>query len=68
MAYIVNSIGWMNVYGYSYKYNYNYGYSYRYNYNYGYGYGYGSEENDKPEIDKGILDSIWSKTKQFFNK
>ena len=68
MAYIVNSIGWMNVYGYSYKYNYNYGYSYRYNYNYGYGYGYASDENNDTQIEKGILHSFWSKTKQFFNK
>jgi capsular exopolysaccharide synthesis family protein len=68
MAYIVNSIGWMNVYGYSYKYNYNYGYSYRYNYNYGYGYGYGSDEDQDVTTENGILDSIWSKTKQFFNK
>ena len=68
MAYIVNSIGWMNVYGYSYKYNYNYGYSYRYNYNYGYGYGYGSDENEDKQIEKGILNTFWSKTKQFFNK
>lgn len=70
MAYIVNSIGWMNVYGYSYKYNYNYGYSYRYNYNYGYGYGYGygSDEDQDTNTENGILNSIWSKTKQFFNK
>ncbi|MFM7018839.1 GumC family protein [Flavobacterium sp.] len=68
MAYIVNSIGWMNVYGYSYKYNYNYGYSYRYNYNYGYGYGYGSDEDQDANTENGILNSVWSKTKQFFNK
>jgi capsular exopolysaccharide synthesis family protein len=68
MAYIVNSIGWMNVYGYSYKYNYNYGYSYRYNYNYGYGYGYGSDEDKDTTNQNGIIDSIWTKTKHFFNK
>lgn len=68
MAYIVNSIGWMNVYGYSYKYNYNYGYSYRYNYNYGYGYGYGFDEMEDSTIDKGILDTFWNKIKKFFNK
>jgi tyrosine-protein kinase Etk/Wzc len=48
-AYIINSIGIMNVYGYNYKYNYSYGYGY--NYNYGYGYGYGSEENNTNEIE-----------------
>jgi capsular exopolysaccharide synthesis family protein len=68
MAYIVNSIGWMNVYGYSYKYNYNYGYLYRYNYNYGYGYGYGSDEDKDTTNQNGIIDSIWTKTKHFFNK
>jgi capsular exopolysaccharide synthesis family protein len=49
VAYIINSIGIMNVYGYNYKYNYSYGYGY--NYNYGYGYGYGSEENNTNEIE-----------------
>lgn len=48
-AYIINSIGIMNVYGYNYKYNYSYGYGY--NYNYGYGYGYGNEEKNNIEIE-----------------
>jgi capsular exopolysaccharide synthesis family protein len=48
-AYIINSIGIMNVYGYNYKYNYSYGYGY--NYNYGYGYGYGNEEKTNIEIE-----------------
>ncbi len=63
IAYIVNSVGLIHVYGYNYKYNYNYGYGY--NYNYGYGYGYGSE-NDNEEIEKSTYEKMISKFKDTF--
>lgn len=65
MAYIVNSLGLINVYGYKYKYNYSYGYGY--NYNYGYGYGYGSEEKDNSKYSEmSTFEKITTKFKEYF--
>jgi len=63
IAYIVNSVGLIHVYGYNYKYNYNYGYGY--NYNYGYGYGYGSEDENE-DIEKSTYEKMISKFKDTF--
>jgi len=64
MAYIVNSIGWLNVYGYSYKYNYNYNYGYGYNYDYSYSESEDVEFKDQYNLKLGLS----AKIKQFFTK
>lgn len=65
MAYIVNSLGIINVYGYKYKYNYSYGYGY--NYNYGYGYGYSSDDKENINYSEmSTLDKLKSKVKEYF--